>query len=323
MKQFFNAEGMKSIRVLIDKEISDYIRSKKFIILLLIVLFTSVASLYSALATLRNNIPSPDTAQASFFFLQIFTHSDGTLPPFHVFISFLGPLLGICLGFDAINAEYTNRSLTRILAQPIARDGLLNAKFIGALVILFFIFVTLICLTVGLAIFWTGLTPSLHECLRLMLFLLVTIAYVGFWLNLSLLFSVIWKHPATSALVSIAIWLFFMVFYPMIIGIVAKSMAPGMYASNQEIQVFQNFILSIMRLAPNQLYEDGTLVLLMPNVRSLSPLSMEQVQGAIPTALPVWESVKVVWTQVTALVASTVICFACSYFIFMRREIRA
>ncbi|NGM62791.1 ABC transporter permease [Sphingobacterium sp. SGG-5] len=314
---------MKSMGVLIDKEVSDYIRSKKFIVLLLIVLCTSVASLYSALTTLRHNPPSPDSAQASFFFLQVFTHSDGTLPPFHVFISFLGPLLGICLGFDAINAEYTNRSLTRILAQPIARDGLLNAKFIGALIILVFIFASLICMTVGLAVFWTGLTPSFHECLRLGLFLFVTVAYVGFWLNLALLFSVLWKHPATSALVSIAVWLFFMVFYPMIIGVIAKGMAPGMYASNQEIQSFQNFILSIMRLAPNQLYEDGTLVLLMPKVRSLSPLSMEQMQGAIPTALPVWESVKVVWTQVTALIASTVICFACSYFVFMRREIRA
>ena len=320
MKQYFD---MRAMRVLIDKEVSDYIRSKKFIILLLIVLCTSVASLYSSLATLRNNVPSADDAQAPFFFLRVFTHSDGTLPPFHVFVSFLGPLLGICLGFDAINAEYNNRSLTRILAQPIARDSLLIAKFLGALIVLFCIFATLIGLTLGLAIFWTGLTPSPQECLRLALFLLVTVAYVGFWFNLSLLFSVIWKHPATSALVSIAIWLFFMVFYPMIIGIIAKSMAPDIYASNQEIQAFQNFILSIMRLAPNQLYEDGTLVLLMPNVRSLSPLSMEQIQGAIPSALSVWESVKVVWTQVTALIASTVVCFACSYFIFMRREIWA
>src|SRR5690606_5382055 len=254
LKQFFNinTDSMKSMGVLIDKEVSDYIRSKKFIVLLLIVLCTSVASLYSALTALRQEPPSPDSAQASFFFLQVFTYSDGTLPPFHVFISFLGPLLGICLGFDAINAEYTNRSLTRILAQPIARDGLLNAKFIGALLILVFIFAILICMTVGLAVIWTGLTPSLQECMRLALFLFVTVAYIGFWLNLALLFSVLWKHPATSALVSIAVWLFFMVFYPMIIGVIAKGMALGMYASNQEIQSFQNFILSIMRLAPNQ-----------------------------------------------------------------------
>ncbi len=320
MKPYFD---LKSMRVLIDKEISDYIRSKKFIILLLIVLCTSVASLYSSLAALRSNTPSPDDARASFFFLRVFTHSDGTLPPFHVFVSFLGPLLGIAMGFDAINSEYNNRSLTRILAQPIARDSVVNAKFIGALVILFCIFAMLIALTLGLAILWTGIAPSLQECLRLFLFLIVTVAYVGFWLNLALLFSVIWKHPATSALVSIAVWLFFMVFYPMIIGVIAKGMAPGMYASNQEVQAFQKLILAIMRLAPNQLYEDGTVVLLMPNVRSLSPLSMEQIQGAIPSALPVWESVKVVWIQVTALIASTVACFACSYFIFMRREIRA
>ena len=44
-----------------------------------------------------------------FFFLHLFTASDGTLPPFFVFISFLGPLLGISMGFDAINSEHDTR----------------------------------------------------------------------------------------------------------------------------------------------------------------------------------------------------------------------
>ena len=100
-------------------------------------------------------------------------------------------------------------------------------------------------------------------------------------------------------------------------------MMPDPYSSFQEIKAYQDFILTITRFAPNQLFSDGTNILLMPSIRSLGPLSIEQVQGAIPSPLPIWESIKIVWSQLTGLLASTIICFALSYFSFMRREIRA
>ena len=53
----------------------------------------------------------------------------------------------------------------------------------------------------------------------------------------------------------------------------------------------------------------------MPSVRSLGPLTMEQVQGAIPSPLPLGQSLLVVWPQLTGLIAATVICFALSYVI--------
>ncbi|ADY53831.1 ABC-2 type transporter [Pseudopedobacter saltans DSM 12145] len=315
--------NFRSFKILVRKEISDYIKSWKFIILLGIVLLTCIASLYNSLSVLRKNIPAPNDPDSIFFFLKIFTTSDGTLPPFHVFVGFLGPLLGICLGFDAVNSEFNNRTISRILSQPIHRDSFLNAKFIGALLIIACLFSTLFLLTTGVAIIWTGLSPTFQECGRLLLFLLLTIVYVGFWLNLSILFSVLWRSPATSALIGIAIWLFFTVFYPLIVNVIAKRIMPDPYSSYQEIKAYQDFMLTLTRFAPNQLFDDGTNILLMPSIRSLGPLSMEQVQGAIPSPLPIWESIKIVWDQLTGLLASTIICFALSYFSFMRREIRA
>lgn len=319
----FQSYNWKAFAVLVRKEIADYIRSWKFIILLLLILLTCSASLYSSLMVLRKSVPAADDPNAAFFFLKIFTSSDGSLPSFHVFIGFLGPLLGICVGFDAVNSEFNNRSISRLLAQPIYRDSFLNAKFVGALAVIGSLLALLLLLTTGVAILWTGLIPSGQEVWRLLTFLLLSIVYVGFWLNLSILFSTLWRHPATSALVCIAVWLFFTVFYPMIINIVAKSVAPGMYASYSEIVAYQDFIMTLTRFAPNQLFDDATNILLMPAIRSLGPLSMEQVQGAIPSPLPVWESIKVVWSQLTALLSITLLCFAASYFSFMRREIRA
>ena len=140
-----------------------------------------------------------------------------------------------------------------------------------------------------------------------------------------ILFSVQFRQAATSALACIAVWLFFSVFYNMIVALVAKAIAPPdmAMASEYRIVAFQNFILSLMRAAPSQLFSDASTTLLMPNVRSLGPLTMEQVTGAIPSPLPLGQSLLIVWSQLTALVAGTVIWFGLSYLSFMRREIRS
>jgi ABC-2 type transport system permease protein len=45
--------------------------------------------------------------------------------------------------------------------------------------------------------------------------------------------------------------------------------------------------------------------------------------GMAPTPLPLVQSLLLVWPQLTSLIALTALCFAGSYIIFMREEIRA
>ncbi len=224
--------------VIVNKEISDHVKSWRFIILIGIIALTCMGSLYTALTNISEAI-KPNDPDGSFLFLKLFTVSDGTLPSFVLFINFLGPLLGIALGFDAVNSEQNKGTLSRMLSQPI--------------------------------------------------------------------------H----------VWLFFSVFYTMIVNLVAKGLSPSQMASPYQIISYQKFILGLMRLAPSELFNEATTTLLMPSVRSLGPLTMEQVQGAIPSPLPLGQSLLVVWPQLTGLIAATVICFAISYIMFMRREIRS
>ena len=239
--------------VIVNKEISDYVRSWRFIILIAIIALTCMGSLYTALTNIREAI-KPNDPDGAFLFLKLFTVSDGTLPSFAVFISFLGPLLGISLGFDAINSEQNKGTLSRILSQPIHRDYLINAKFVAALAV---------------------------------------------------------------------IWLFFSVFYNMIINLVGKALSPSAWASDYQVIAYQRFMLNLLRFAPSELFNEATMTLLMPSVRSLGPLTMEQVHGAIPSPLPLGQSLLVVWPQLTGLIAATVVCFALSYVSFMRKEVRS
>ncbi|WP_321479711.1 ABC transporter permease subunit [uncultured Bacteroides sp.] len=307
--------------VIVNKEISDHVKSWRFIILIAIILFTCMGSLYTALSSFHTAV-KPNDPDGSFFFLKLFTISDGTLPPFIVFISFLGPLLGIALGFDAVNSEQNRGTLSRIMSQPIHRDYLINAKFVAALVVVSVMLFALGFLVMGFGLIEIGIPPTAEEFLRIMAFIVVSIFYVAFWLNLAILFSVQFRQAATSALACIAIWLFFSVFYNMIIHLVGKAIAPPETASMQQIMSYQKFMMGLLRLAPSELFSEATSTLLMPSVRSLGPLTMEQVSGAIPSPLPLGQSLMVVWPQLTGLVAATVVCFALSYVSFMRREIR-
>lgn len=311
-----------SFWMIVNKEIADHLRSWRFIILVAIIALICIGSLYTALTTLGETLKSSN-ANNSFLFLRLFTASDGTLPSFILFISFLGPLLGIALGFDAISSEQSKGTLSRMLSQPIYRDYVLNAKFVAALLVVTILFFALGFLMMAFGLIAIGIPPTADEFLRMITFLLVSVLYVAFWLNLSILFSICFKQAATSALASIAIWLFFSVFYGMILNIVGKSISPSPWATDTQIIAFQNFMLNLLRISPIELYNEVTNTLLLPSLRSLGPLSMEQVQGAISSPLSVGQSLLVSWPQLIALIALTLLYFGLSYVLFIRREIRS
>ena len=178
-------------------------------------------------------------------------------------------------------------------------------------------------LVMGLGLFTIGIPPTAEEFMRIVSFIILSILYAAFWLNLSILFSVRFRHPATSALSGIAIWLFFSIFYGMIVNLILKGVTPAGMGSEYQLIGLEELKLNLLRMMPNQLFSEATTTLLMPSVRSLGPLTMEQVYGTIPGPLPLSQSLLLVWPQVTGLIVATVLCFALSYVSFMRREIRS
>ncbi|MBP1931684.1 ABC-2 type transport system permease protein [Ammoniphilus resinae] len=308
--------------VMVRKEMADHMRSWRYNLMLLLIGLTCLGSLYTAMMSIREAVPKDQTLNA-FLFLKLFTVSDGTLPPFITFIGFLGPLLGISLGFDAVNSERNKGTLSRVMAQPIHRDFLIGAKFVGALILISMMFLSLGFLVMGLGLLAIGIPPSAEEFLRMLLFLLLSIIYVGFWLSLAILFSIKFRQSATSALSSLSIWLFFSVFFTMLIQLIANATAPVNATNPNDILQHQQFIQVIMSLSPSQLFSEATTTLLTPTVRSLGPLTLEQVYGAIPSPLPLGQSMLLIWPQVTGMIAATLVCFGISYAYFMRQEIRS
>lgn len=97
------AQTTSPLQVMVNKEMTDHIKSRRFLILLGLLILIFAGTLYLALTRIKD---VPVENDANFVILKLFSLSDGTLPTFHVFLNFLGPLLGIAMGFDAINGEW-------------------------------------------------------------------------------------------------------------------------------------------------------------------------------------------------------------------------
>ncbi|EPR30297.1 ABC transporter permease protein [Geobacillus sp. WSUCF1] len=323
------ARGANSaFSAMVKKELADYLTSWRMIILIALILLTCFGSLYTAMTTIRDALDSSEEAKeiakGAYLFLKLFTVSDGTLPSFLTFVSFLGPLLGIALGFDAINSERSRGTLSRLMAQPIPRDYVINGKFVAALLLNAVLFFSLGLLVTALGILILGIPPTFEEFARIICFLLLCLVYIAFWLNLGILFSVVFRQAATSALSSMAVWLFFNLFYSMIVEVFAKPFLQSDAITSVEQAVGrQELVLGLMRLSPSYLFNESTTALLSPDVRTLGIVTVEQTAGAVAAPLPFSQSLLLIWPQATALIAATLICFAIAYWLFMRQEIRA
>jgi ABC-2 type transport system permease protein len=280
----------------------------------LVVLF-ALAALYGAIQQIRDT-----TAEDPFLFLKLFTTAREPLPfTFVSFLSILVPLVAIGMGFDAVNGEHNRRTLSRILSQPIYRDALLFGKFLAGLFTLSVSLLALWLLVIGLGLFLLGLPPSGEELARAFIFLFVTIAYAGVWLALAMLFSIIFRSPATAALVTLGLWLFLTLIWPALAPAIVIAFAPS---SDEETLILAAQYLS--RLSPSTLFGEVVLAVLNPTTRSLGPIYLSQLQGAVLGApMPLGESMIIAWPQIVGLVAGTILLFVTGYVIFQRQEVRA
>jgi ABC-2 type transport system permease protein len=304
------------------KELADHLGSARMRMLEWLMLLTAAAPLYMAITSLRDT-----TAEDPFLLLKLFTVDRAPLPSFVGILGFLIPLMAIGLGFDAINGEHNRRTLSRILAQPIYRDALLAGKFIASLATLAISLVCLWLLVVGLGVLFLGVPPSWEEIARSLIFLVISIAYAGVWLAVAMLLSVIFRSPATAALLSLGVWLFMTLLWPMISPVLAQMISPPdiryvmLGLPSPDTLQWQ---VGLSRLSPNELYGESVLAVLSPSTRALGPIFLEQLQGAvIGSALPLRESLMIAWPQVVGLVAGAILLFVVTYVVFQRQEVRA
>ena len=298
---------MRSVLTVFRKELKDHFSSKKFLILLALIYIAGLASTYVAL----QNINDVASALDKHVFLKLFTTGGDVLPSFISFISFFIPIIGIIFGFDAINSERTSGNLSRLMSQPIYRDSVINGKFLAGVTTLSIIIASISFIIAGVGLTSIGVPPTSEEILRIFFFILICVFYGGFWMGLSMLFSVIMEKTAASILTAIAIWIFFMFFLPIIASAIANAVAP-LEGASTAVQV-QNFSinLGISRISPSTLFIETIVILLVPTGGHflLHPILESDLANMITNPLSLGQSLIQVWPQLVIIIALAIICF--------------
>jgi ABC-2 type transport system permease protein len=306
------------------KELSDHLTGARMIVLALVMVITAVVSVYFAIGQIKE---SP--GEYRFLFLYLFTQARAPWPSLVWFLSLLVPLVAIGLSFDLVNSEHSRRTLSRILAQPIYRDALLTGKFLAALATIGINLSALWLLLIGMGLGLLGTPPGIEEIARVFAILGVTLAYAAVWLALGLLFSIVFRSPATAALLPLGLWLFLTFLWPRLAPGLAAAFTPEI-SSAEDLLSALGVQQAFARLSPAALFTEIVSIVLDPSVRSttqpmLAAMGLALIErGSIPGApLPFLQSILIVWPQILGLIAGTFLLFVGGYVAFQRQEVRA
>lgn len=317
---------MQSLVTIIKKELADHFSSYRFTIIFTLIAMVSLITAYMVGLNIRKELEG--VAKPQFIFLMLFT-STGTVFSLVQFVTFFGPLVGLILGFDTINRERNEGTISKLLSQPIYRDAVINGKFLAGVALITIMMVSILLVITGLGLIILGIVPGFEELWRIFIYLIISIIYISFWLGIAILFSIIFRSTATSALAALAVWIFFSFFVSIGANILANALTPQAGAANTDEILWRAKVVKAFTLAsPMELYTVATTTIIDPmrkSARSIVTMGpMESISiSRFSGPLPLGQSVLIVVPYIISLIAITVICFALSYTVFMRQEIRS
>jgi ABC-2 type transport system permease protein len=314
------------VGTIFKKELADHFSSYRFMILFALIAMVSLITAYMVGLNIKQELEG--IAKPRFIFLMLFT-SRGALFSLVQFVAFFGPLIGLILGFDTINRERNEGTLSKLLSQPIYRDAVINGKFLAGVVTIAIMVVSIVLVVTGLGLRMVGVVPGVEEAWRILIYLVVSIIYVSFWLGVAILFSILFRSIATSALAALAVWIFFSFFVSLGASVVTNAMRPEAGEATPETIVRHARIQRAFSLvSPMELYTEATATIIDPTKKTTRSIvlmgPMEQLSlSRFSGPLPLGQSVLVVLPYIISLIAITAICFAISYIVFLRQEIRS
>ena len=314
-------------RTIAAKELADHLESVRFVVLLVVVGIAAIVPMYFTSTAITDSAPQLAGQPALFLWLFARGSQDVGGITTIAFAALFVPLVGIAFGFDAVNSERSQGTLSRLLAQPIHRDDVVNGKFAAGIAVIALMLTALVTLITALGIVRLGIIPTPEELARVVAWLLATILYAGFWLAFAVLLSVVIRGAASAALVGFGTWLGLTLFGAFLLPLLANTLFPpdttdanAFFASTSAQQLF-------LRISPATLYQDVVTALMNPEANTILGFGnlgqYVSAQEQSRSLLTLDQSILLVWPQVVALVALTVLVFALAYVLFLRQEVRA
>ncbi|MCL7411939.1 MAG: ABC transporter permease [Methanosarcinaceae archaeon] len=226
-------------------------------------------------------------------------------------VGWLGPLIGIVLGFDAVIRERKSGSLNVLLTHPVFRDNIITGKLLGITGTLFLVIMFSVTVSLGAILIASGVQVSEMELIRIATFAISIFFYVLIFSGIAVLVSIIANDAADSLIYNVIIWLATCIVSGAIIiafaAIITGQSSPYELASE------------LIKLSPLHYYSEaaaGRIDL------SWGGINNEPVNaGIFDTRFTLTQWFSEFWTEITVLIVTPITLLIISFIAFMRKDI--
>lgn len=306
---------MNTVKIIAGKEFQAAFRNRLFITITALFLAMSILSVYIGSVTKSTEMRVYNETVASLMAQGVTAlppqpeiHTLTILSNLTEYVSIVGAILAVVLGYNALIEEKESGGLKLILSRPVYRDRLLtgkllgNAAVIGALLGLVFVFNLVLLVLVG------GIWPTAGEVLRLLSFVGLAFFYMLIFLTLSMLLSIRMRNSATVFLVSLVAWMLF--------SFVIPQMAEMMMANSTVI----NSISGATNQIPQDTAASQAINFLSPtwHLRNMGSQLLEVAPGSV--VLSAGSLIGRGLSTLLALLVPSIVFMAAGYTTFLRNE---
>lgn len=217
------------------KEFSDHITSRRFVIILALFLVISAVSIHDGIENYNNSLESYNEQLQHMADVTIEGPYSGWMPQkptiMYVFMSMmsymsaLGGILALAIGFDLVSKEKESRSLKTLLSHPIYRDEIINGKVLGGVGALGFAMGLALALAVAMLLLFS-VVPTLDEFAAILIFGAASLGFLLAYFAIALTMSTVASESGNALIYTLVIFAVVSTLLPMF-GLMAADVFAG------------------------------------------------------------------------------------------------
>ncbi len=201
------------------KEFSDHITSRRFVIILALFLVISAIGMHTGIGHYNDRLESYNQQlqhmEESDVHIKVAGPYAGWMPEkpsimlifsaMMAYMTTLGAVLAIAIGFDLVSKEKETRSLKSLLSHPIYRDEIINGKAVGGIAALGFAMALALAISLAMLLLFS-VVPTLEEFTAILIFGAVSLGFLLAYFAIALTMSTVSRESGNALIYTLVIF---------------------------------------------------------------------------------------------------------------------
>lgn len=206
------AEKTSGLFTVAHKEFFDHITSRKFILIFSIFLVIAIIGMIGGISQYEKDLKTytdQRSAASSSIVHGYMSDRPSVMTVFATvatYLSFLGAILGIAMGFDLVTKEKESKSLKILLSHPIYRDEVINGKALGGVAALFLALAIVLSLSLATLLIY-GIVPDGGELVLIAVFGAVSFLFIFTYFSIALFMSTVCSDSGSALIFTLILFI--------------------------------------------------------------------------------------------------------------------